>query len=200
MAFIEERLLDRVSYGTVMMPTWRTRKIPLRSGITRRNPLRSRPLYRFSVVYRNLLPIHHMEVVHAFNACYAGVHSFRIKDWSDYEAFDEPFQVTGTGSPQTLQLAKTYTFGTQSILRPIRKPVSGTVIIKAGGTPISATVDYTTGMATFTASNGSVLTWSGEFDVPVMFEEDQLPFSGDDKGQDGLFLNADVPLIEDVSV
>lgn len=200
MAFIESRLLDCVAYGTAGGPTWLTRKVSLRSGIIRRNPLRSRPLYRFNIIYRNLEPADHREVIGAFNACFGGVHSFRLKDWSDFEADDELMSVLGTGSPQTVQLSKIYEFGVQNVERPIRKPVTGTVVITDDGTPISATIDYTTGEATFTASVGGILRWSGEFDVPVMFEDDSLQFSFDNRSASGLFLTSDTALMEDISV
>ena len=199
MAFIETRLLDCVSYGTAGGPTWLTRKVSLRSGIIRRNPLRSRPLYRFNLLYRNLEPEDHAEVVGAFNACFGGVHSFRLKDWSDFQAVNELMSVLGTGSPQTVQLSKIYEFGNQNVERPIKKPVTGTVVITDDGAPISATIDYTTGMTTFTASVGGILRWSGEFDVPVMFEDDSLSFSFDNKSASGLFLTSDVSLMEDIS-
>lgn len=200
MAFIEQRLLDCVSFGTSGGPTFTTRKVSLRSGIIRRNPLRSRPLYRFKIVYRNLMPADHAEVIAAFNACFGGVHSFRLKDWADFEAQDELLPVLGTGAAQTVQLAKLYTFGPQTVSRPIRKPVAGTVTMTDDGAPLAASIDTTTGVASFTASNGGVLRWSGEFDVPVMFEDDELSFSGDDKGAHGLFLTSDVSLLEDISV
>lgn len=199
MSFVEARLLDCVSYGTQGGPTWKTRKVQLRSGITRRNPIRSRPLYRFNVIYRNLLPEDHIEVINAFNACYGGVYGFRIKDWSDFVADDELIPVLGTGSPVTTQLIKTYTFGNRSVTRPIRKPVTGTVTLTDDGSPLSASIDYTTGMATYTGSVGGIIRWSGEFDVPVMFQDDELMFSGDDKGANGLFLTSDVGLEEDLS-
>jgi uncharacterized protein (TIGR02217 family) len=141
-----------------------------------------------------------MEVVNAFNACFGGVYAFRLKDWADFEATNELLPVLGTGSPQTVQLIKVYEFGDRNVVRNIRKPVEDTVIITDDGVEIPAAVDYTTGMATFTASNGGILRWSGEFDVPVMFEDDSLSFSGDDKGADGLFLTSDVSLMEDLSV
>ena len=200
MPFIEERLLDCVGYGTRGGPTFKTRKIGLRSGIVRRNPLRSRPLYRFLVLYNNLQPDDHAEVIAAFNACYGGVFSFRLKDWADFEATNELLPVLGTGSPQTLQLVKTYTFGSQAIARPIRKPVAGTVTMTHNGASQSFSIDTTTGMVTFTAPATHAIRWSGEFDVPVMFEDDELSFSGDNKGANGLFLNADVALIEDIDV
>lgn len=201
MSFIEERLLDCVSYGTQGGPTFLTRRVGLKSGVIRRNPLRSRPLYRYIIVYRNLRPADHVEVVNAFNACFGGAFSFRLKDWFDFRAKDEPLSALGTGSPQTLQLRKLYTFGGQTVARPIRKPVPGTVTLTSNGAPlVPSAIDYTTGMVTFTTTAGHVVRWSGEFDVPVMFEDDELSFSGDDKGAEGLFLTSDVSLMEDVSV
>lgn len=198
--FIEERLLACVSYGTQGGPTFVTRRVPLRSGVVRRNPMRSRPLYRFSLIYRNLKPEDHAEVLNAFNACFGGAHSFRLKDWSDYQAEDQLMSALGTGAEQTLQLRKLYTFGPQTVARPIRKPVEDTVEMTANGAPLAAVIDYETGMATYTAPNGSVVRWSGEFDVPVMFEDDEWAASIDDKGADGFFLTSDVGLIEDISV
>lgn len=200
MSFVEARLLDCVSYGTRGGPTWATRKVGLKSDIIRRNPRRSRPLYRYTVIYRNLMEQDHMEVVNAFNACFGGVYAFRLKDWADFEAVGEPFAVLGTGAEQTLQLIKTYQFGDRNVVRNIRKPVEDTVVITDDGVPISSVVDTTTGMVTFTASSGGIIRWNGEFDVPVMFEDDSLSFSGDDKGADGLFLTSDVSLMEDLSV
>ena len=201
MAFIEERLLDCVTYGTQGGPTWLTRKVGLKNGIIRRNPVRSRPLYRFTVVYRNLLPDSHAEVIAAFNACFGGVHSFRLKDWSDFEADDETLSALSTGAAQTLQLRKLYTFGGQTVVRPIRKPVSGTVTMTRNGvTFVPTSIDYTTVLVTFTQAAGGTIRWSGEFDVPVMFDDDELSFSGDEKGADGLFLTSDVSLLEDISV
>src|SRR5688572_7662605 len=105
MAFVDQRLLDCVSYGTSGGPTWLTRKKSLRSGKVRRNPVRSRPLYRFTLLYRNLQRDDHIEVINAFNACMAGVFSFRLKDWSDFEADDVLLDDVGTGAPQQVQLA-----------------------------------------------------------------------------------------------
>lgn len=196
--FIEVRLLDCVSFGTQGGPTWVTRRKGLRSGIVRRNPLRTRPTYRFAVIYKNLLPPDYPEILAAFNACMGGVHSFRLKDWSDFEAENEVLSTLGTGAPQSIQLTKGYSFGGQSVSRPIRKPVAGSVVVTANNVPIAATIDTATGIATYTAANGAVVRWSGEFDVPVMFSDDQLSFSFNDRNSDGLFLTGDVQLEEDL--
>jgi uncharacterized protein (TIGR02217 family) len=196
--FIESRLLDCVSYGTEGGPTWLTRKVGLRSGHVRRNAMRSRPLYQFNILYNKLQPEDHAEVLAAFNACMGGTFGFRIKDWSDYSAEDELLTV-GTGTPQVIQLIKNYTFGSQTVERPIRKPVASTVTLTEGGVPLAAVVDYTTGIVQFTATPAAVIRWSGEFDVPVTFADDRLSFSIDTKNADGFFLSANVALEEDVS-
>lgn len=198
MAFIEERILDCVSYGTEGGPSWYVRRVGLRSGIVRRNAMLSRPLYKFAVVYRNLLAEDHVRVLNAFNATRAGVHGFRLKDWSDFEAVDEVIAV-GTGAEQVIQLFKTYTFGGEFVQRPIRKPLAG-VVLTSNNAPLAGAVDTTTGIATFTAPAAEIVRWSGEFDVPVMFVNDRLSFSFEDKNNnDGFFLTADVDLEEDLS-
>jgi uncharacterized protein (TIGR02217 family) len=198
MAFIEERLLDCVSYGTQGGPAWNTRRVPLRSGVERRNAQSARPRYRFIILYQNLSVEHHVGVIDAFNACRAGLHAFRLKDWSDFTADDELVTI-GTGSPQTVQLTKLYEFGNQNVSRTIRKPVTGTVVLTADNLPQAGSIDYTTGMATFTAPIGDIVRWSGEFDVPVTFDQDELMFSANSRNASGLVLTSDITLSEDLS-
>jgi uncharacterized protein (TIGR02217 family) len=198
MAFIEQRLLDCVSYGTQGGPTWSTRRISLRSGIVRRNAQRSRPLYQFAVLYQNLNAEDHASVIEAFNTCRAGVFAFRLKDWADFTADDE-FVVLGTGGSQQVQLAKLYEFGNQNVSRPIRKPVAGSVTLTSDGSPLAGSIDATTGIATFTTGVGDIVRWSGEFDVPVTFDQDELMFSANSRNQSGLMLTSDVTLSEDLS-
>jgi uncharacterized protein (TIGR02217 family) len=197
--FIEQRLLDCVAYSTEFGPTWSTRKIGLKSGIVRRNPNRSRPVYVASILYQNLLEEHYADVIAAFNACMGGVYSFRMKDWADFRATDELLPVLGTGAPQEIQLVKSYTFGSATLARPIRKPVTGTVSLTANGSPVASTVDYTTGIVTVTATNGHVLRWSGQFDVPMMFRDDQLPFQVVSRNDGGLIMTGDIGLEEDLA-
>ena len=200
MSFIETRLLDRLAIGTQGGPTWSTRQVALASGIVRRNAQRSRPLHRYAILYQNMLPEQHKAVLDAFNACRGGVFGFRLRDPSEWQAVNQVI-ATGTGDMQEAQLAISYTFGAggtmQSLVRPIRKPVAG-VVIRANNVVIGATVDTTTGMATFTAPVGQTVTWTGEFDVPVRFESDQL-ISEFNRAANGLILSADVPLVEDLS-
>lgn len=171
--FIEERLIDDMAYGFSGGPTYSTLRVGLRSGIERRIVRRSRPLHKFSGSFdrRDVAVVD--TLLNAYHATYGAAASFRFKNWLDYQAEDEVIGVA-TGAIQTLQLTKTYTFGPATNAVMIRKPVDGTVQLYADGTPIASTVNYATGLATFQATDGAEITWSGEFDVPVSFENDEF--------------------------
>ena len=178
--FNETRLLDAVAYGSEFGAEFRTRIVTLRSGAERRNVGWSMPLGRYSVLYQALQPQDHMAVRGAHMASMGSAIPFRFKDWTDFQAVDQVI-ATGTGSVQSAQLVKKYPFGTISLERIITKPVSGTVVVTQwDGVPanapvvIPATVNYTTGVATFQATLGYTVAWSGEFDVPVRFSDDRL--------------------------
>lgn len=178
--FNETRLLDSVAYGSEFGDEFRTRIVNLTNGVERANIGWSMPLGRYSVLYQALRPEDHIAVRGAFMASMGRAIPFRFKNWVDYQA-DNMTIATGTGSPQTAQLVKKYPFGPIYLERIIKKPVSGTVVITEwdgvpGNDPvvIPATIDYTTGIASFEATAGYQVAWSGEFDIPVRFSDDRL--------------------------
>lgn len=177
MAFIEDRLLTRVAYGFTGGPTFLTITAELYSGITARNAERSTPLYVFNAPYGNIQAEHLSVVVAAFNACLGRLHSFRFKDHADYQLTGEVIGTSDGSTDETMQLTKAYTFDTTTTTRTIKKPVSGTVVLLQDGAALSSTVDTTTGIVTFTSTAGKVITATCEFDVPVMFMNDDLQFS-----------------------
>lgn len=195
MSFIEERLLDKVAYGTQSGPEYSTKIVTLRSGVERRARLWTRPLTRFSVIYNALRAEDRAHVVRAFRVCAGRFYGFRMRDPLDYEAVNEPLGLA-TGVEQTVQLSKSYDFGPIIEVGPVYKPV--TAQLYADGEPLVATVDTTTGLATFTATDGAVITWSGVFDKPVRFDDDALLWSLD--ARSGAFaeriVSTDVPLTE----
>lgn len=176
--FIESRLLEKVAYGTESGTEYNTQVVTLRSGVTRRNSRWSVPLDRFSVIYNILRPEDRELVVKAFRACRGRAVGFRFKDPLDYTAEAEPLGIAA-GGVQTVQLIKTYLFGTLEELRYVSKPVANTVQLYADGVPIASTVGLTTGLVTFSATAGQAITWSGEFDKPVCFSDDRLMWSLD---------------------
>lgn len=194
--FIDQRLLDTISYGTQVIPTNAVLRKPLRSGIIRRRGLR-RNIRQYAVICKLLRPEDHASVVNAFIVCDGG-ESFRLRDRTDYRVEDQ-FLTVGTGSEQTIQLFKRYDFGAKSVERPLRKPDPGSVVITASTPLTGVSVDYDTGIATFTAVDSEVVRFSCEFDVPVMFADDELPLETiASDGLGGILLAGDVTLIEDM--
>jgi len=191
--FIEQRLLDCVAYGSEFGHEFKTRISKLESGHERRASLWRLPLGRYSIRYNLVNPEHHQAVRHAHLVCRGSAIAFRFKDWLDFKADNESIGIAD-GTLQTLPLVKSYNFGGQFLQKPIKKPVSAQLF--ADGTPIAAQINYSTGQVELTASVGSVLTWSGEFDTPVRFESDRLDC--EPLGQNGgdFILSADVGLIE----
>jgi uncharacterized protein (TIGR02217 family) len=195
MTFIEERLLDKVVYGSQFGKEFNTRIVSLRSGVDRRNADWAAPLGRYSVLYELLEPEDHKVVVNAHMACMGALIGFRFKDWSDYEVLNE-LLVVSDGGEQTVQLTKEYKFGPITYTRKIVKPVSGTIKLYADDVEIPFTVDTTSGLVTFNATSGQAITWSGEFDVPVRFDNDRLDVEPVYHTDGGFLLSTDVDLTE----
>ncbi|MEL6218094.1 MAG: DUF2460 domain-containing protein [Pseudomonadota bacterium] len=111
------------------------------------------------------------------------LYGFRWKDWLDHKscapsATPEPTDQAigaGDGSTTQFQLTKDYG-GTPAMIRPITKPVDGTVRVAVGGVETAATVDTETGMVTLASAPaaGQAVTAGFAFDVPVRFGSDTL--------------------------
>lgn len=126
-------------------------------------------------------------------------YGFRFKDWTDFAVAmtyapngvgtpvpGSAVQIgTGNGTLTAFQLVNVYSDGTYATTRTIQFPVSGAVYIYVNGTLQTSgyTVDYTTGtgLVTFSTApaSGAVITWAGEFDVPVRFDVDEMKFNSD---------------------
>lgn len=196
--FIEERLLDKVAYGTQSGVEYNTQVTTLRSGVEARKSQWLRPLDRFVVIYRTLMKDDREYVARVFRACRGRFAGFRFRDPLDYVAVNQPIGI-GTGATQQLQLTMSYQFGPIVEVREVIKPVPGKVVISVNGEPFPpAEVDYTTGIVSLIVAPDAVITWSGEFDKPVRFDTDQLMWSYDDRaGRFGDQLaSTDIPLTE----
>jgi uncharacterized protein (TIGR02217 family) len=119
-------------------------------------------------------------VLQFFFARMGRAYGFRFKDWADYQIIGQQF-AQGDGTTATFQLTKTYTSGSRSYVRTIRKPVAspvaGTTAFYVSGVPATFTVDWTTGLVTFTtppAGGAAILCHYAEFDVPVRFDDDSM--------------------------
>ena len=131
------------------------------------------------------------DVIAFFRVAMGKAYSWRFKDWTDYKASAiDMVEVSST----VYQIVKCYTVGSVSVVRNITKPKSGTVAITVSGSPVSPTIDYLTGLATFGSAPGATPKATFEFDVPVRFDTDQLPV------QANAYNNLIVPQIDIVEV
>ena len=128
------------------------------------------------------------EIVTFFEERRGRLFGFRWRDRLDWKSCTVTAQVsandqvigTGNGTKAAFQLVKTYGGAFAPYVRPITKPVSGTVKFAVAGIAkvlgVDADVDVTTGLLTFKPgkipANGAVVTAGFEFDVPVRFDTD----------------------------
>lgn len=197
MAFHEVRLDDDLAYGSSGGPSFSTDVVIMSSGHERRNIRWIDARRSWDLAY-SIINQERLDSLLAFFVARQGRgHGFRFKDISDFTATVQPTAlVTGL----QYQLQKAYTSGSTTILRDIQKPVSGQVTVYVDAVEVGATVNLTTGIVTLNSSPGAgVVTWSGQFDIPVRFDTDQISCrleafnSGDDRGAYDV---GSVPIIE----
>lgn len=179
MSFDEVRLPEDVERGAQGGPRFLTTIVELTSGFEKRNQdwANSRALYDIS--YGIQTQSDYQVVLAFFYARRGRARGFRFKDWSDYTTGTSQliFNV-GDDTTSVFQLRRPYTdAGGNTFYRDITKPVDGTVRIFIDGLETTAfSLDTTTGLVTFTAAPAldAVLTWVGEYDVPVRFDTDDF--------------------------
>ncbi|MGB4829586.1 MAG: DUF2460 domain-containing protein, partial [Paracoccaceae bacterium] len=126
-----------------------------------------------------------------FEARRGQLDGFRWKDWSDYKScpasrapapLDQIIGI-GDGAATVYRLQKTYRSGMQTYVRPIVKPVLGTVLVAVAEDPkvegLEFTVDPATGEVSFVVppALGTRVTAGYEFDVPARFDTDRIQTS-----------------------
>lgn len=191
MSFHEIRFPTNLSFGSVGGPERRTDIVTLSNGFEERNTpwAHSRRRYDAGVGLRSLNDV---EALIAFYEARRGqLFGFRWKDWADYKsskASDVPGptdQLIGVGDGATVSFAliKTYRSGQETYVRPIRKPVQGSVLVALAGDPkvetVEFSVDTTLGVISFPTppAAGVRITAGFEFDVPVRFDADRIQTS-----------------------
>lgn len=209
MSFLETpRFPVDISYGSTFSTRRNTSVVSTQSGHEWRNRNWSASRKQYDIGYGTRSQAQAYAVIEFFEAVGGRADAFRFKDWSDYKSLgpddtpanDDQNFGTGDGSTVAFQLTKTYTKGALSFSRTITKPVSGTILIavnavaqtEGGGNDY--TIDYTTGIVTFNSAptSGHAITWGGEFDVPVRFDQDELTI--DIRSLDAASLS--IPLVE----
>lgn len=205
MTFHEVRFPTKISFGSSGGPERKTDIVELSSGFEERNTPWADSRRRYNVAYgiKTMNQMH--ELIAFFEARKGRLYGFRYKDWTDYkscapdDAVDPDDQIIGTGdgTETAFQCVKTYTSGSETYQRTIKKLVTGTVRVSLNGVEQLSgwSANTNTGVITFTSAPGAgVIVRAGfEFDVPVRFDTDQLSINLAEwrNGQ-----AADIPLVE----
>lgn len=191
MGFHEVRFPANLSFGSVGGPERRTEIVTLANGFEERNTPwdHARRRYDAGVSLRSLDDVE--ALIAFFEARRGPLHGFRWKDWADYKSCKPSGEVgaldqliaDGDGTTKAFQLVKTYASGEASYVRPVVKPVSGTVRVAVDGDPLVETVHYWVDLATGVVTLkdapdiGVEVTAGFEFDVPVRFDTDAIQVS-----------------------
>ncbi|MFU8824746.1 TIGR02217 family protein [Yoonia sp.] len=186
--FHEIRFPANLSFGATGGPERRTEVVTLANGFEERNTpwAHSRRRYDAGMGLRALDDL--ARLIAFFEARQGQLIGFRWKDWSDFksclpsEDIAGPDQLIGIGDEVTtdFQLTKTYRSGSHAYIRPITKPVAGTIRVSRGGDAMVDGVDYTadpaTGIIRFADAPdiGAEIRAGYEFDVPVRFATDMI--------------------------
>lgn len=173
MSFLESRISPRITADTIFAVTHPSRtKITFEGGQTLQHFGSATPKHRVNLALGVRSASDFQELVDAFYVCmFGGYEGLRVKNWQDYQASLTNSAVAALGGGE-YQLQRKHTFGGQTFLRDIVKPVSGAVAVyDASNVLLSSTVDYTDG--TFTVSSGTPAKWLGQYDLPMTFEADE---------------------------
>jgi uncharacterized protein (TIGR02217 family) len=189
-AFHEVRFPIAVGLGARVAPERRTEIVTLGSGREERNArwAHARRRYDAGPGVRSLADL--QRVVAFFEERRGRLHGFRFKDPLDHvsgpaESAPVPNdQEIGVGDATraAFPLIKTYAAGPNPYVRPITKPVAGSVRVAVAGVErlngVHLDVDTTTGVISFRPGHipaaGAIVTAGFAFDVPVRFDSDVL--------------------------
>ena len=188
MSFDEVQFPVDISRGATARSRRITDIVVLRSGFEERNTIwaNSRRIYNAAYGVRDLNDIYAIQEF--WEGRRGRLRGFRFKDWSDYRSGPPRTAISNTDQAMsqitatTFQLQKRYDVATNPWTRIINKPVNdGSITIRDDTGNLNEgpdySVDYTTGIVTFSAVPTGTPTAGFEFDVPVRFEADEIEIS-----------------------
>lgn len=165
---------------------WETNIIELGDLSEQRIPIGTdgRREFNASLGVRSLKDLQELLKFHAL--CHGETYGFKVRDLVDYtvaRGTEGTLQYTYNGATASFQLQKIYTNAAATWIREIFKPEQGSVKVYRNGSLRTEgthyTINYATGVITFTAGNiptaGNVIEWEGRFYVPVRFTVKKIP-------------------------
>lgn len=184
MAFINAVLDEAVAYGFEGGPEYYTNETMLENGVRYPDSSWVYPRHKYRAQFDNLPDENRDQLLQVFHAVRGKFHTFKFKDWNDYQAEEESLAITPAmvGTRAVAQLYKTYSFGPAYTIRPVQAlvPSSSTVYKDVAGTLTPVAGVFDTELGTFTPDENweadTSYFWSGEFYVWVHFADDYNAF------------------------
>ncbi len=184
MAFHAIRFPLDIALGARGGPERATDIVTLASGREERNSRWAHARRRYNAGYGVKSRTDMQAVLAFFEERRGRFHAFLWRDGLDFSsngtALPTPFDQaigTGDGLTKTYYLTKRYGVVFDPYLRPITKPVAGSVRVAVAGSEVTGfSVDTLTGRVTLAvaAAVGQAVTAGFLFDVPVRFDTDRL--------------------------
>lgn len=184
MSFHDVEFPRSISYGSLGGPQFNTTVLILSSGYEKRNinwaEVRATYEVSHAIKERSQIDV----LLNFFYARQGRAYSFRFFDWADYQTGPQTLGV-GDGVNKVFQLVKVYSSGSFTYTRDITKPITGTLenlALDAVTQNTDFTVDYATGIVTFTTAPGDgveVTIDNVEFHVHARFDIDKMDITQD---------------------
>ena len=182
-AFIEQRFPPEYSWGAEGGPRFKTAVAQSDGGHESRAQAWQYPLATYTLTRDLFSPADHERMMAFWRLRGGRAVGFRWKDWQDYSGTAQALG-TADGVVTNFALVKRYSYDdpdtgvSAAVLRPITKPVPGTVRVYLDGVEQASgwSVNTATGLVSFLSppAAGKIVTADYEFDVPVRFADDDL--------------------------
>jgi uncharacterized protein (TIGR02217 family) len=191
MAFHDVQLPADVERGAQGGPMFKTTILVLGGGNEKRNIDWADSRGEWDIGYGIQEKADFDVVLNFFYARRGMAHTFRFKDWADFEITSQTMFTTD-GSTSTFNMFKRYSSGGFTFDRPITKPlgsgwtilvnsIAQTVVYDTAPAASEVAITTLTGLVTLgsthAATSGQDVVLTGEFDVGVRFDTDKLDIS-----------------------
>jgi uncharacterized protein (TIGR02217 family) len=184
MAFHDIQFPTNIAQGAQIVPAFSTAIVVSSGGQEQRQGNWALPRRRYNVGTGLQRRTDTATLLAFFLARQGRLHTFRFRDWSDYQMARGTIGTTN-GVLATWQIFKAYVSGPTTVTRNIVRPVSGTVrcwvnnierTIGAGATQFQ--VNLSTGVitlgTTLAATTGQAIEAQCDFDVHARFDSDEI--------------------------
>jgi uncharacterized protein (TIGR02217 family) len=174
MTFLNQRLPTKVEIGAQLHDAEDIEIVATDGGFETRNARSSQSLRSFEISFpaAKYGDAVHDAVIAQYKVARGPLHEWRFRDFTNYRLTAEVIGA-GDGAATTFQITQSWTVDGNTESRPITRPVDPVQVFKGGVLQsIGYTVDYDTGVITFTVApaDGVAISVTGEFDLPARFD------------------------------